>query len=113
MVSENVIRKTRAKFQKASSIGNTRKARGTIHDVNISKSKNWKNGENSKKNFKLKKTKVWVLRNVIMEEDSKSQEATQLEIPKKRGELYNYVNIAKSKNWKTAKIQEIFQNSKN
>ena len=36
----------------------------------------------------------------------------QLEIPKNRGELYNNVNIAKSKNWKTGKIQEIFRNSK-
>ena len=36
----------------------------------------------------------------------------QLEILKNRGELYNDVNIAKSKNWKTEKIQEIFRNSK-
>ena len=35
----------------------------------------------------------------------------QLEIPKNLGELYNDVNIAKSKNWKTEKIQEIFRNS--
>ena len=37
----------------------------------------------------------------------------QLEIPKNRGEPYNDVNIAKSKNWKTEKIQEILRNSKN
>ena len=36
----------------------------------------------------------------------------QLEIPKNWGELYNELNIAKSKNWKTEKIQEIFRNSK-
>ena len=36
----------------------------------------------------------------------------EMEIPKNRGELYNNVNIAKSKNWKTEKIQEIFRNSK-
>ena len=36
----------------------------------------------------------------------------QLEIPKNRGELYNDVNIAKLKNWKTEKIKEIFRNSK-
>ena len=36
----------------------------------------------------------------------------QSEIPKNRGKLYNNVNIAKSKNWKTKKIREIFGNSK-
>ena len=37
----------------------------------------------------------------------------QLEIPKNRGELYNNVNIAESKNWKSVKIREIFRTSKN
>ena len=37
----------------------------------------------------------------------------ELKIPKNRGELYNNVNIAKSKNWKSVKIREIFRNSKN
>ena len=36
----------------------------------------------------------------------------QLEIPKNRGELYNGVKIAKSKNWKTDKFQEFFRNLK-
>ena len=36
----------------------------------------------------------------------------ELKIPKNRGELYNNVNIAKSKNWKSVEIREIFRNSK-
>ena len=32
----------------------------------------------------------------------------QLEIPKNRGELYNNVNIAKSKNWNSVKIRGNF-----
>ena len=36
----------------------------------------------------------------------------QLEILKNRWELYHDVNIAKSKNWKTEKIREIFRKKK-
>ena len=43
----NVIIKAHTKFLEASLIGNTQKSRGTVNiDVNIAKSKNWKNGEN-------------------------------------------------------------------
>ena len=40
------------------------------------------------------------------------RDLAQLKIPKNRGELYNIVNIAKSKNGKTEKSLEIFRNSK-
>ena len=40
-VPKNIIRNPHAKFQVTSATGNTRKSRGTM-----SKSKNWKSGEN-------------------------------------------------------------------
>jgi len=52
---------------------------------------------------KFKKPRIYVLGN---------RKLAQLEMPKNRGELYNDVNIAKSKNWKTEKIQDIFRNWK-
>ena len=71
-----------------------------------------------KKFFEIKKKNNNVIGNVIMKAHAKFQKMeipkvlAEMEIPKNRGELYNNVNIAKSKNWKTEKIQEIFRNSK-
>ena len=45
----NIIRKAHAKFQKATE--------GNYNDVNITKSENWKNGENSGKKISIRKTK--------------------------------------------------------
>ena len=79
----------------------------------MSKFKNRENGENTGNFTKLKKQKYWVLGNVIMKAHVKSQEDNSIENIQNSGELYNDVNIAKSKNRKTKKIQEIFRNSKN
>ena len=51
-------------------------------------------------------------RNIIRKAHAKFQEASSIGNTQKSRELYNYVNTAKSKNWKTEKIQEIFRNSK-
>ena len=46
-----------AKFQDGSSIGNTQKPRGTMHDVSIFKSTNRKNGKNTRNFLEIKEQK--------------------------------------------------------
>ena len=54
---------------------------------------------------KLKVISVFLAKVIIFDK-------IELKIPKNRGELYNNMNIAKSKNWKSVEIREIFRNSK-
>ena len=69
--------------------------RELYNDVNIAQSKNLKNGENSGNISKVLNLKKLGSRECYRENFSK---LAQLEIPKNRAELYNDVNIAKSKN---------------
>ena len=76
--------KAHAKFQEASSNGNTQKSRRTIHNVNISKFRNWKNGENTGTFWKIKKKLVHG--NVIRNAHAKFQEDSSMgNMQKSRG----------------------------
>ena len=80
--------------------------------MNIAKSKNLKNGENSWNFSKFKKTKTSVLGNGIMKHMQNFRRLAQLEIPKNRRELQNEVNIAKSKNFKNGENSRNFSKFK-
>ena len=73
-ILENVNRKRYAKFQEGSSIGNTQKSWGTMHDINIFKSTNWK----YRIYFKDRKTENLVLGNFIRQAHAKFQEASSM-----------------------------------
>ena len=74
----NVIMKAHAKFQEASSMGNTQKSRGTVKWTEYCKSKNLKNGENSRNFLKFKKTKTSVLGSVIKKAHAEFQEGCSI-----------------------------------
>ena len=93
----NVIKEAHAKFPEASSIGNTQIWRGTINDVNISKSKNWKNGLNSGHFSKFEKLKITVLENVIRKAHAKISVILHIfsigNIQKSRGTAGEILNV--------------------
>ena len=74
----------------------------------MSKSEHWNNGENKGNLRKSKNKKCGFLRMLLGRRKQNIRMFAQLEMPKNRGELYNDVNISKSKNWKNDENREIF-----
>ena len=67
-----------------------------------------------RKFYEIQNPKIWVLGNVIRKPMQNFRKLAQLDIPKNRGNCTMMLYILLSpKTEKTAKMQEIFRNSKN